>query len=137
MSAYREAAERPPPRERDVRTLSISSMGVFGISVWCGFIVFSGVVIGALSRYVGGPSEIPTRVIAEITLGTAVSVGAAIALFQVRARFVARIDDGILQIDARRVESFLADATSAWRAFTSGEGNRSEPQTPGEAASDQ
>ena len=115
MSAYREAAERPPPRARDVRTLSISSMGLFGIAVWCGFVVLSGVVIAALSRYVGGPSEIPTLVIAEVTLGTAVFVGAAIALFQVRARFVARIDDGILQIDSRRIlgRSELASSRSS------------------------
>ena len=101
MSAYGPA---PSERERpkDVRELTIRTLGTFAMVIWCGLALVSGAVIAAAVRW-ATPNHTFDMAVAMRTVGigtVAVTALAAllVALSDEQLRFVVRVDDGILAV---------------------------------------
>lgn len=106
MSAYRAPASREPEPPRDVREFTIRRHGTFAMVVWSGLAVVSGAVIAAGLWWGTAPGFDRVgamRILLVGTLVTAVFAVLLVALEDEQLRFVARVEDGVLEVTKRRL----------------------------------
>ncbi len=87
-----------------MRRLTIAPLGMFGTVVWVIFILVAGAVM-LLSLHLSQKDGLDLRagaMIGGITVGVAVFVAGAIALFETRLTLVAHIEAGTLAVEERR-----------------------------------
>ena len=121
MSAYRIAPAQST-RKADVRRLTVSPLGLFGIVVWDSFFLVGGAVC-ALMLHIGDKDGLGLRAgaaIGGVSLGLAFLFTVSVLLFETRLTLVARIEEGTLTlverqgIGTKRERTFaLSDLTGA------------------------
>lgn len=103
MSAYRAPPAPEPERPKDVRRLAVARLGAFGIGVWSGFFLVSGVILAGFWHWLA-KEPIARSLLIEVWGGVAVApvvTALFLAALDQRVTLTARIEDGLLQIDER------------------------------------